>query len=249
MNKNHIRFALTLMTGFFIGCVNAQNHTTVWPYNPDINADGTIGSGDLVGFLPLFGTATASSPEPCIYDGTPWEELFFGLLDGSIILDSAFFSFTATDVATYFQSGCPLPITDTVTVSDWIFFDSGDSPNLSGTWSNGTTGSLAFGYVSSINLYELSLPTSPFINAYTPDGFFGGASFLARIQEFGLPLDVLLIDSNGVSLNPPTLSEWPYYQGDYSNGISGYSDKIGWSGYMNYADDNWSLLFYYHHVD
>ncbi len=239
---------MTLLALVVAVTAGAQHHTTVWPYNPDVDANGNYGSNDLLGFLPLYGTQAQNAPEPCDYDGTEWEELFFGLLDGSMILDSAYFSFTATSVATYYQAGCPNSITDTVTVSDYIFFSEGNSPNLGGYWSNGAgPSSIAFSYDSFYNQYQLSVPTSPFISAYTGDGFFGGASNFARIREYGLPLDVLSIDSMGVYQNEPPLDYPCFCEGDCSNGNYGpYGglppDDETWTGYMLYAGTDWSLL-------
>ena len=243
---------MTLLALVVAVTAGAQHHTTVWPYNPDVDANGNYGSNDLLGFLPLYGTQAQNAPEPCDYDGTEWEQLFFGLLDGSIILDSVYFSFTATDISTYFQAGCPFPITDTVTVSDFIFLSEGNSPNLGGSWSNGAYGVLSFIYSSVSNRYELRLPTSPFILAYTDDGFFGGYSSTSRVREYGLPLDVLAIDSMGVFQNEPPFPLNPscsMYEGDCTNGISGHSDDDGWTGYLNYAGSDWSLLLYYHELE
>ena len=244
-----MKHLMTLLALVVAGTAGAQHHTTVWPYNPDVDANGYYGSNDLLGFLPLYSTQAQNAPEPCDYDGTEWEELYFGLLDGSIILDSAYFSFTATDVSTYFQAGCPNPVTDTVTVSDWIFFSFGESPNLNGHWSNGEISNLSFNYNSVYNLYEFRLPTSPFIAAYTGDGFFGGPSSLARVKEYGLPLDFFTLDSLGLAQNEPTLPEGDdcgNYEGDCSNGFGGFIDSWGWSGYMSYAGEDWSILLYYH---
>lgn len=244
---------MTLLALVVAVTAGAQHHTTVWPYNPDVDANGYYGSNDLLGFLPLYSTQAHNAPEPCDYDGTEWEELYFGLLDGSMVLDSAYFSFTATDISTYSQAGCPFPVTDTVTVSDYIHFSVGNSPNLSGSWSNGNFGNLYFGYDPVYNQYEFRLPTSPFILAYTGDGFFGGGSNLARIREYGLPLDVLAIDSLGVYQNEPPLGYPCYYEGDCSSGNSpsGYQipDDDVWEGYMYYAGSDWSLLLYYHELE
>ena len=243
----HLLALMALCVAFAAG---AQHHTTVWPYNPDINADGNYGSTDLLGFLPLYGTEPMPSPQLCDYEGTEWEDLFFGVLDYSIILDSVYFSFTATDVHTYFQPGCPDAVTDTVTVSDHIMMTNTGNNNLMGPWSNGEQGYMSFYFNSEYNIYRVNLPMSEVVGVFAQDGFFGGAgSSSPKLIEFGLPLDVLTLDSTGVSYNDYTLSDWPYYEGDYTNGNNGPYDDTSFDGYMAFADTNWSLIPYFHFAE
>ena len=80
------------------------------PYNPDANDDGYIGSPDLLSFLPLFGSQVGiDSSLTCDYDGTPLEDLFSGLLDGTIELDSLLIQYHLIDSVEIFAPGCPDP--------------------------------------------------------------------------------------------------------------------------------------------
>ena len=85
-----------------------------YPWNPDSNNDTYIGSEDLMGLLSTYGTQFGLPPEPCDYDGTALEDLLFGVADGSIVLDSIFIEFELEDVSSYYLTGCPDAITDTV---------------------------------------------------------------------------------------------------------------------------------------
>ena len=95
------------------GLMVAQNNSIeVYPWNPDANNDNAIGTSDLLEFLPVFGTYFGTPPEPCDYDGTPFEEWLFGINDGSVILDSVWVEFEMEGTNSYFTPDCPTQITD-----------------------------------------------------------------------------------------------------------------------------------------
>ena len=71
-----------------------------------------------------------------------------------------------------------------------------------------------------------------------------------RLREYGLPLDVLVLDSSGVHYNNHTLPDYPYFEGDYNINTNEYADDFaGFGGYMQDADDNWVLIPYWHYAE
>lgn len=77
------------------------------PYNPDVNADDLIGVEDVLGVLTLYGNELMQPDLQCDYEGTDFEELIVGVIDGSIILDSVYVEYLILDTLTYYTPGCP----------------------------------------------------------------------------------------------------------------------------------------------
>ena len=110
-----MRYLLTVLFAALSFSAFSQNNAIhVYPWNPDANQNNNIGADDLLPFLSVFGEEFGLPPEPCTYDGTPLEELMFGILDGSIILDSIFMEYELEDITTYYPIGCPDQVTDTL---------------------------------------------------------------------------------------------------------------------------------------
>ena len=81
------------------------------PYNPDSNGDDLIGSEDLLTFLGVYNTLLVQSDLQCDYEGTDLEQLFAGIIDGSLILDSVYVEYLFIDSSTTYYPGCPDPVT------------------------------------------------------------------------------------------------------------------------------------------
>jgi len=81
------------------------------PYNPDSNGDNMVGSGDLLTFLTFYGNELIQSDLTCDYEGTELEQLFGGLFDQSLVLDSVYLEYLLLDSVETFLPGCPDPVT------------------------------------------------------------------------------------------------------------------------------------------
>ena len=101
-----------------VACFGQGTAIHEYPWNPDWNNDNFVGSSDLTGFLSAYGSEFGNPPEPCDYDGSDFEDLMFGITDGTIVLDSVFVEYQLEDISTYYVSGCPVPITDTLIFSN-----------------------------------------------------------------------------------------------------------------------------------
>lgn len=77
------------------------------PYNPDVNADAIIGVDDVLGVLGLYDTALMQPDLQCDYEGTELEQLFIGLVDGALVLDSVYVEYMLLDTFSYYTPGCP----------------------------------------------------------------------------------------------------------------------------------------------
>ena len=214
---------MTLMALVVAVTAGAQG-TTIheYPWNPDWNNDNYIGSQDLTGFLSAFGSEFGNPPEPCDYDGTPLEELFIGSLTGAVIIDSIFVEFEIEDVSTYYVTGCPDPITDTVIFSNAVMcnddFGIGGPTGLIGWTIDGIDNYGAFFRIEFQNLVSQgnyrfgmgcwSLDQTGFLN----DGFFGGGYYPdTDWYQMPLPTDWYL-DENGIHLESGwSSSDWPHY--------------------------------------
>ena len=189
-----------------------------YPWNPDWDNDNFVGSSDLTGFLSAFGSEFGNPPEPCDYDGTPLEDLFIGITDGSIILDSIFIEYELEDVSTYYLLGCPDPITDTLVyaashmLNQWFI-----NPNQwqAFNYYNGN-GPLPLTFEFHYNLINGSylIQTQNYVlsnNGFTADGFFG--SYTANSNNVQIPFpESWYLDEDGIHLDGAWgPEEWPYY--------------------------------------
>ena len=77
------------------------------PYNPDANGDDFVGVDDVLGVLGVYDTALMQPDLQCDYEGTEIEELFIGLVDFTITLDSVYVEYSIRDTLAYFTPGCP----------------------------------------------------------------------------------------------------------------------------------------------
>ena len=77
------------------------------PYNPDANGDDFVGVDDVLGVLGVYDTALMQPDLTCDYEGTDLEQLFIGLADNSLTLDSVYIEYLIYDTLEYFTPGCP----------------------------------------------------------------------------------------------------------------------------------------------
>ena len=93
----------TLLTALVAFAAAAQQ----MPYNPDANGDDFVGVDDVLGVLGVYDTALMQPDLQCDYEGTDLEQLFIGLADGALILDSVYVEYLLLDTHSYYTPGCP----------------------------------------------------------------------------------------------------------------------------------------------
>jgi hypothetical protein len=211
-----MRYLITLLFAALSFSAFSQNNAIhVYPWNPDANQDNSIGMGDMLSFLSVFGEEFGLPPEPCTYDGTDFEDLMFGIADGSIILDSLFIEYELEDVSTYYVVGCPDQITDTITIShndmlssfntnlyEWqIYIASGNYYMVYEFTFFPVSGEYRIN-LTSYQMSELNL---------TQDGFFGNSSQANIYSAIPFPEDWYL-DEEGIHIESGwDENDWPYY--------------------------------------
>ena len=84
------------------------------PYNPDANGDDFVGVDDVLGVLGVYDTALMQPDLTCDYEGTDLEQLFSGILTGSLVLDSVYVEYLLVDTVQSYSPGCPDPIDEEV---------------------------------------------------------------------------------------------------------------------------------------
>ena len=80
------------------------------PYNPDANGDDFVGVDDVLGVLGVYDTALMQPDLQCDYEGTNLEQLFGGLIAGSLVLDSVYIEYSLVDSALTYLPECPDPV-------------------------------------------------------------------------------------------------------------------------------------------
>ena len=227
-----MRYLITLLFAALSFSAFSQNNAIhVYPWNPDANQDNEIGMGDLLSFLSVFGNEFGLPPEPCTYDGSPLEELMFGILDGSMILDSIFMEYELEDITTYYPIGCPDQVTDTLIFNNTVlltnFYVEGNSWTIGG-YDNIGLNELRFHNepqlgTYSFELYSVILGDLGFID----DGFF--ASYYSQTESYPIPFpEDWYLDENGIHIE----SDW-----DPNNHWAYYANYLHILPYWHYADE------------
>jgi len=209
----HLMTLLALVVAVTAGAQGTTIHE--YPWNPDWDNDNFVGSSDLTGFLSAFGSEFGNPPEPCDYDGSDFEQLMFGILDGSVVLDSMFVEYQLLDSSTFYVTGCPDPITETTLFtntaliypqtlySDEMYIVGDDSYGNNFNWFFGGPDGNGNYFVG---LYSQSLATLGFHS----DGFFGGYS--ASTTAIPIPFEsAWQLTENGIELSGWDEEDWPYY--------------------------------------
>ena len=80
------------------------------PYNPDANGDDFVGVDDVLGVLGVYDTALMQPDLQCDYEGTSLEQLFGGLMDESLVLDSVYVEYLYADSVETWDPNCPSPV-------------------------------------------------------------------------------------------------------------------------------------------
>jgi len=221
----HLMTLMALVVAVTAGAQGTTIHE--YPWNPDWNNDNYIGSQDLTGFLSAFGSEFGNPPEPCDYDGSSFEEWLFGINDGTIILDSIFVEFELEDVSSYFVSGCPDPITDTLIYADAFMLEN-INLEADGGWSAGNSGFSIFHYfITSNGTYGMVMYNNA-IDSYgfSADGFFG-SSYVNTSSNLPLP-STWILDEEGIDLSEAL-----------------WNSSTPWFSYANYLH----ILPYWHYAE
>ena len=180
------------------------------PYNPDANGDDFVGVDDVLGVLGVYDTALMQPDLTCDYEGTNLEQLFIGLVDGALILDSVYVEYLIFDTLAYYTPGCPdlilepLVLERSYTISSVAleyYQSSGYTQVIAQTNYFNYTRSAVFGYSSSTNRFNLnvydwevgSLPSFVNESTWTTDypSCEGGAE-LPFPEEWGLTEDGII---------------------------------------------------------
>ena len=210
-----MRYLLTfLFAALSISAFSQNNSIHVYPWNPDANQDNSIGMGDMLSFLSVFGEEFGLPPEPCDYDGTPLEDLAIGVAEGTIVLDSVFVEYEIEDSSTYYVLGCPDPITEIVVYQNATMLGDIYSLSYNTFWmirdNNGHE--FIFYWETSTGEYRFRL-TAP-INSFTEDGFFGGSEYgIANTNWQQIPFsDDWFLDEEGIHIESGwDEGDWVYY--------------------------------------
>ena len=221
----HLMTLLALVVAVTAGAQGTTIHE--YPWNPDWNNDNFVGSSDLTGFLSAFGSEFGNPPEPCDYDGSSFEEWLFSVNDGTIILDSIFVEFELEDIATYYVSGCPDPITDTLIYAEAYMLDD-IFISQDGSWAAWNNFcELSHYFTANSGTYNIQ-----FINygldetGFHADGFFGEWA-VTTSSELPLPSSWIL-DYDGLDFSGAT-----------------WSTNSPWMSYANYLH----ILPYWHYAE
>lgn len=84
------------------------------PYNPDANGDNFVGVDDVLGVLGVYDTALMQPDLTCDYEGTDLEQLFGGLMNQNLVLDSVYVEYYLVDSVASFSPECPDPLVEEV---------------------------------------------------------------------------------------------------------------------------------------
>ncbi|MDA9835761.1 hypothetical protein N9C00_02275 [Flavobacteriales bacterium] len=213
-----MRYLYTLLFAALSFSAFSQNNAIhVYPWNPDANHNNNIGADDLLPFLSVFGNEFGLPPEPCTYDGTDFEDLMFGVADGTIILDSIFIEYELEDITTYYPIGCPDQVTDTLVFNNsamlTYFNEASDYWRIYGDDNYGYTASYKLIVNTQEGEYKVSLNNlSIQYLGFLLDGFFGtNANSYTDNYSIPLPEDWYL-DEEGIHIESGwDFDDWPYY--------------------------------------
>ena len=167
-----------LLAALSFNAFSQNNAIHVYPWNPDANHNNNIGAEDLLPFLSVFGEEFGLPPEPCTYDGTEFEDLMFGIFDGSIVLDSIFMEYELEDITTYYPVGCPDQVTDTLIFNHNVmltnFLGQSSQWGINAYDNYGANTLFNFFINSTSGLYWIQLNNIVLANlGFINDGFFG----------------------------------------------------------------------------
>ena len=213
----HLMTLMALVVAVTAGAQGTTIHE--YPWNPDSNNDNLIGVDDLLDFLPVFGDEFGNPPEPCDYDGSSLEELLFGAVDGSIVIDSIFIEFELEDIHSYYLTGCPNLITDTLIFANSFMTNTAYvSPNnalhSSTTDDYGNNGAFDFYWWNQTGTYWIVIDSFSLVQlGFISDGFFGGNSSGSNTNQVALPFPSdWYLDANGIHFDETwQTSDWAYY--------------------------------------
>ena len=212
----HLMTLLALVVAVTAGAQGTAIHE--YPWNPDWDNDNFVGSSDLTGFLSAFGSEFGNPPEPCDYDGTPFEEWWGQVFSGDITIDSIFIELQLVDSAVVFSPGCPDP---TLEVVEYVFAEWMTTTEM-GTTPFGQPSLLVFGhglsfyfaFDGSSGVYLVYTHFSQLTAlGFTGDGLFGGnpSTWVPNASTLPFP-EGWFLDEDGIHLESGwTENHWPYY--------------------------------------
>ena len=123
------------LTTFIAAVISFAAAAQQMPYNPDANGDDFVGVDDVLGVLGVYDTALMQTDLQCDYEGTDFEQMIIGLIEGTLILDSVYVEYLLLDTATYFTPGCPDEVVEPIVLERSYMLT---QPN-NGVFNNGLT--------------------------------------------------------------------------------------------------------------
>ena len=148
------------------------------PYNPDANGDDFVGVDDVLGVLGVYDTALMQPDLTCDYEGTDLEQLFIGLAEGSLLLDSVYVEYVIYDTIQYYTPGCPDLVYDPV-VLERSYMCHQVTGNYAQTNHFGYQRSLSFSYSYVQNTFQFYLNDTE-VQAATS---YGNTTYLTAVEN------------------------------------------------------------------
>jgi len=206
-----------LLAALSLNVFSQNNSIHVYPWNPDANQDNSIGMGDMLSFLSVFGEEFGNPPEPCDYDGTPLEEWWGQVISGDITVDSVFTEFQLVDSNVVFSPGCPDP---TLEIIEYVFAEwmtpvmSVSAFGQPALEIHGNNLIFQFAFDGSNGTYRV-LTLFPELSylGFSGDGFFGGTASFWSVNSTSLPFsESWFLDEEGIHIESGwDENDWPYY--------------------------------------
>lgn len=182
-----MKYLATLFSALFIVAASAQQ----MPYNPDANGDDFVGVDDVLGVLGVYDTALMQPDLSCDYEGTDLEQLFAGIVNGDLVLDSLYVEYYYADSVQTYVPPCPDPIfVETVLARSYTLVNFNFWSTTNGTEATSSTSYLNFLRSFTLNFtpntgdFQLYLQDYE-IGAITPFGAYSYATDLTG--DFGVP--------------------------------------------------------------
>ena len=124
-----------------------------------------------------------------------------GITNGDIILDSIFIEYEVSDVSTYFEIGCPDPVTDTIVQSNTAmltgFSQTAAKWYMQGPDDYGSQVRFTFEWALGEGLYRFNCKSYG-LESYTNEGFFGDYTSATEWTAIPFP-DSWFMDENGIT--------------------------------------------------
>ena len=181
------------------------------PYNPDANGDDFVGVDDVLGVLGVYDTALMQPDFECDYEGTDLEQLFGGLFDQTLVLDSVYVEYLYSDSVLTYLPGCPDAVfVETIlersyVIADFSYYNSNDFGIQAYIQYLGHVRQLNFFFYPAEGLYRVYLKDDEiqsitnFNDTSVWDGQEGSAASMPFPENWTLNDDGIIVDWDAYS--------------------------------------------------